>query len=77
VECDYLAALVYDDPLRIGVRVVRVGRTSFTVGFEVAKEEQICVRAQIVVVCVERGAMRPHPLPEGLRQALLESYKER
>ncbi len=70
VECDYTGALVYDDLMDIAVTVDRVGRASFTLGFDVTVEGRHCARGKVTIVCIDRETQRPIPLPENLRSAL-------
>lgn len=70
VECDFMLALGYDDPIAIAVTVERVGRTSFTLMFEVAKAGRPAARGKITIVSIDRQTQRPAPLPETLRAAL-------
>ncbi len=70
VECDYLGPLGFDDLMHIGVTVERVGRTSFTLAFEVSVEGRSAARGKVVVVCMDGATQRAIPLPEKLRAAL-------
>src|SRR5487761_863760 len=45
-ECDYISALVNDDLMEIAVAVERVGRTSFTLAFEVSVEGRGAARGK-------------------------------
>ena len=72
VQADYLSALRYDDPVYITVSVSKVGRTSYTLEFNVYLEEssEIAASGQITVVCMSTRTQRAHPLPDDLRSAL-------
>jgi acyl-CoA thioester hydrolase len=70
VECDYTGALVYDDLMRISVSVDRIGRSSFTLAFDVSVEERPAARGRVTIVCVDRQTAKSIPLPENLRAAL-------
>lgn len=70
VECDYTGALVYDDLMRIAVTVDKIGRSSFTLGFDVSVEERHAARGRVTIVCVDRQTAKSIPLPENLRAAL-------
>lgn len=63
VECDYTAFVAYDDLLAITVIVERVGRTSFTLAFDVAVEGRPVARGKIVIVCVDLATRRSRPFP--------------
>src|SRR5580704_6104941 len=46
VECDFSAVLSYDDLMAIAVTVESVGRTSFTLAFDVRSKEQPAARGK-------------------------------
>ncbi len=70
VECDYLGALVYDDLMRIAVTVDRIGRSSFTLAFDVTVEGRPGARGKVTIVAIDRATHKSMPLPENLREAL-------
>jgi acyl-CoA thioester hydrolase len=70
VECNFMIALNYDDAIAIAVSVEKVGRTSFTLVFDVTVSARAAARGKITVVSVDRESQRPAPLPEKLREAL-------
>ena len=72
VECEYRAAVGFDDELDISVSVTRVGTSSYTLAFAALKDRAVAASGSIVVVCVGRPG-RAHALPEMLRDALLEA----
>jgi acyl-CoA thioester hydrolase len=61
-----------DDRLRVAAYVGRVGTKSMTLNFDVLRHDAPTLRAAgwMVLVCVDRKALRPRPLPAGLVQAL-------
>ena len=54
----------------IAVSVDKLGRTSFTLAFDVSVAGRNAARAKIVVVCLDRATEKPAPIPEKLRAAL-------
>jgi len=72
VECDFKLALSYDDPIAIAVSVERVGRTSFTLVFDVSTDGRAAARGKLTIVSIDRETQRPAPLPEKLRAALCQ-----
>lgn len=69
VEAEFLQVLVFEDEIEIRIRPERVGQTSITWAFEIAREGELCVRGSLVVVHVDdRG--RPAPLTDRERAAL-------
>lgn len=61
-----------DDRLRVAAYVGRVGTKSMTLNFDVLRDDAATLRAAgwMVLVCVDRKALRPRPLPAGLVHAL-------
>ena len=70
VECDYIGALVYDDLMHIAVTVDRIGRSSFTLMFDVSTEGRPAARGKVTIVAIDRATQKSMPLPENLREAL-------
>jgi len=70
VECDYTGALVYDDLMQIAVTVDRIGRSSFTLQFDVSTEGRPAARGKVTIVAIDRATQKSMPLPENLREAL-------
>lgn len=70
IECDFSSALVFDDVMDIAVSVDRVGRSSFTLSFEVSVAGRDAARAKLTIVCLDREKQRAIPLPEKWREAL-------
>jgi YbgC/YbaW family acyl-CoA thioester hydrolase len=69
VEADYRNVLRFEDEIAIHLRVERVGTTSITYGWTIAKDGDLYVEGSHTVVHVDaRG--RPSPLPELVRAAL-------
>lgn len=61
-----------DDRLRVAAYVGRVGTKSMTLNFEVLRDDPVSVGASgyQVLVCVDRTALRPRPLPAQVVAAL-------
>ncbi len=74
VECEYRAAIGFDDELDITVKVKRVGTSSYTLAFTTWKGDVASANGSIVVVCVGRPG-RAQPLPDVLRTALRNSME--
>ena len=64
VEADYLAALRSDDAIEVAVWLDRIGRSSYTLAFEIRTEGALAGRAKIVVACMDGKTQKSHPLPE-------------
>ena len=61
-----------DDRLRVATYVGRVGNKSMTLNFDVLRDDRPSLGAAgwMVLVCVDRKALKPRPLPRGLVDAL-------
>lgn len=70
-ECDYLAPLFYDDVIDIATHCERVGEHSITWGFEITRDQTVCIRGRVVVAVVNRQTGKAAPVPQQWR-ALLE-----
>jgi len=70
VECDYLAALTYDDEVEVGVSVERVGEKSFTLAFDVQHLGRTAARGKIVIAAMDRATGKSCALPRDLVEKL-------
>ena len=77
--CRYHAPISFPEPVEIGLRVERVGETSvaYALGVFRAGEERAAADGRFVHVYVERAAMRPVPVPEAVRRAVLPLTPDR
>lgn len=69
VEAEFLKVLVFEDEIETRIRVERVGTTSITYAWEIARDGEVCIRGGHTVVHVDREG-RPSPLPERVLTAL-------
>ena len=69
VEAEYLNVLRFDDEIEIKLRVEKVGRTSVTYAWTIAKDGEAYIKGRHTVVHVD-GEDRPEPLADELRAAL-------
>ena len=75
VHSEFFHPARLDDRLRVAVYVGRVGTKSMTLNFDVLREDgagkpSLCAAGWMVLVCVDRGTLKPRPLPAGLLTAL-------
>lgn len=71
---EYYRPVHYPGRLRIGVRPLAVGRTSFTLGYGLFDAEaQLAAAAVSRSVCIDRASGRSTELPEALREKLLSA----
>jgi YbgC/YbaW family acyl-CoA thioester hydrolase len=69
VEAEFRKALVFEDEVDVRLRVTRLGRTSITYGWEIAKDGEIAVEGRHTVVHVGRDG-HPSPLSDEIRALL-------
>ena len=69
VEAEYLKVLRFEDEIEIRLRVDKVGRTSITYAWTIAKDGEPYVKGRHTVVHVDAEG-RPEPLADGVRAAL-------
>jgi acyl-CoA thioester hydrolase len=71
-DCDFTFPARLDDRLRVAVYVSRFGGSSLTLNFDVLHvgARRLCAAAREVLVCTDRGTMRPRPLPPDVRVLL-------
>jgi len=77
--CRYHAPVSFPEPVGPGLRVERVGGTSvaYALGVFRAGEERAAADGRFVHVYVECAAMRPVPVPEAVRRAVLPLTADR
>ena len=75
-ECDYRAPAHFGDELEVGVNVAAIGRSSFTLEYEIvqAVSGQLVAGGKTVMVSYDYAAGAAIPLPDATR-ALLERIK--
>ena len=71
-SCDYKAQVVFGDQVEVGVRVVKLGRTSFTCEFEArrVRDDAVVAVGKSVQAVFDYDANRTTPIPDGLRAKL-------
>jgi acyl-CoA thioester hydrolase len=69
--CDYLAPAYVYDLVRVEMRVNRIGRSSYELGFTMIRENDETTLARAAIGCVFVGSdAHPAPLPEAFRRVL-------
>ena len=68
-EADYLKVLVFEDDVEVRLRVERIGSTSITYAWDIAKAGEVFVQGRHTVVHVDEEG-RASELPEPVRAAL-------
>ncbi len=74
IHCDYRVPLTYPDVVRVGSKVVRVGRTSLTMEHRVVggTSDAIAAEGTAVLVLYDYTKAEPCPIPDRIRLAILE-----
>jgi acyl-CoA thioester hydrolase len=75
-ECNYRAPARFGDELEVGMKVGDIGRSSFSLQYEITDVEsgRLVATGQTVMVSYDYAASRPVPLPDVAR-ALLERVR--
>lgn len=70
-EADYTRPLSVGDRLEIRLYVERIGKTSFTLTYDIRSADQRIVgNARTVHVCMDKGSRQKRDLPDALKAAL-------
>ena len=64
---EYLGSAGYDDVLTVCCRVARLGRSSMTFHFEIYRERELLITAELVYVNAD-AQKKAAPLPEDVRE---------
>jgi acyl-CoA thioesterase FadM len=69
---EYFSSAFEGDLLEVGVRVIRIGEKSFTLGFEVYRqgEDDLLVTGEIVFCGYDPELRRSRPITEAMRKLL-------
>lgn len=69
---EYISSAFEDDMLEVGIRVIKVGNRSFTLGFEIYREneDELLVTAEIVYVGYDKEGRCSRPITELMRELL-------
>ncbi|MEA1677725.1 thioesterase family protein [Nitrospirillum sp. BR 11163] len=73
ITIDYLAEITYPNAVRVGTRLARLGRTSWTTASALFVGTRCHATALSVSVLVDAGSHRPAPIPDDLRP-VMESF---
>jgi len=70
IEIDFRHEILYGARVRVGARVLRIGRTSFTLAGAIFDADQCAAAAQVVAVLFDLAQRRSVEIPADLRQTL-------
>jgi YbgC/YbaW family acyl-CoA thioester hydrolase len=68
---EYLGPARYDDQLTVCCRVAKLGRSSMTFHFEIYRQTEALITAELVYVNADPSTMKAAPLPADLRARVL------
>jgi acyl-CoA thioester hydrolase len=74
---DYKKELFFPGKVRVGSRVTRVGRTSFTFSQTLVALDSEVARAEAVCVLIDHATRQPSPVSDSLRHFLLNPLDTR
>lgn len=70
IECDFLSPSKIGETLRLRLAVNRIGGSSLTLSVEARSDDDVRVRATLVVVLASLETHRPVPIPAAMREKL-------
>ncbi len=70
VECDFSAAIRFDDAVTIVTTVERTGTSSFTLAFETLLDSRSAAKGRVTIVCMDRKTGKACPIPAKLAAQL-------
>jgi acyl-CoA thioester hydrolase len=74
---EYHASARYDELIEVGCRLARLGRSSMTFAFGIWRGTEQLVSGELVYVHVEPGTGKGSPIPDRLRDAMLNFERAR
>lgn len=70
LHIDYVAEMHFPGEVRVGSRVIRLGRSSITTGYAAFKGETCCATSTSVNVIIDLETRRGKPFPDDVRAAI-------
>lgn len=72
LKIDYLASILYGDPVRVGVKVSHLGNKSLRYRFQIenSKDGRVYARGEVVMVSYDHEEERSKPVPQDWREKL-------
>jgi len=77
VECDYRAAIYFDDELIIELSIGTMGRSSIELLYRAMKNGAVAASGKIVIVAMNPQTGRPTEVPLGVREKLAPWFAAR
>ena len=74
LECDFTAISRPGDEVVMGLQLQHLGRSSFTVDFDIQAGDELRMRAKKVLVFTSLDTHKPIPAPDDVRQAMTSRF---
>ncbi|GGG01290.1 acyl-CoA thioesterase [Paenibacillus abyssi] len=70
LECQYLAQIYLKDPLKLHVRVAKIGRSSMDIQYALAAHGQLKAAGRGTIVLMDTKSGKSTPIPESAREII-------
>jgi acyl-CoA thioester hydrolase len=71
-EINYLSPVYLNDHININLQISQIGNKSFSLIYELKREDTVCANGLTVVVCYDHETQQTIAIPEQLRKVLTE-----
>jgi acyl-CoA thioester hydrolase len=72
-EINYRMPVLLGDPLFVVVEVCELGRTSFTLSYQLLRNDQLCSDGKSIMVCFDYNEKTKITIPDHWREALIRN----
>jgi acyl-CoA thioester hydrolase len=70
LECQYFAQMYLRDPLKLHVRVARIGRSSLDIEYAITVNDQLKAAGRGAIVLIDTKSGKSTPVPEDIRERI-------
>ncbi|EXX87135.1 thioesterase [Paenibacillus darwinianus] len=70
LECQYLAQIYLRDPMRLHVRVARMGRSSLDIEYALAVRDELKAAGRGTIVLIDTATGKSTPIPDNAREMI-------
>lgn len=70
IALDYLKEMHFPGDVKVGSKILSIGRSSFRVGQAIFYKDQCCSTAESVIVVIDPNSNKSIPIPDPLRKVL-------
>lgn len=71
-QVKYQAEMFYADTLEIGVRIVALGRSSFTMEYRIERDQQVTATGTTALIAFDYTLRKPRRLPGAFKEAVTQ-----